>query len=157
MSWLDLDDDLKEALFRIRVKVGGQVVDKDFIPDVEIDQDNLIEEMSKIPAIFAFWSMVLAEQSLNKNVAERKYKRIRSRARDKILKDARTAGYTIRIGDVDELVDGTDEVTKSHAELMVHERILSKVFGIRDALRIKADVLRSLASQKRQEMINSSM
>lgn len=154
MSWLDIDDDLKDLLFRIKVKVGGRVVDKDFVPDIEVDVDNLTEELSKIPATFAFWSMVLAEQTLNKNVSERKYKRVRAQARDKLLKEARNEGYSLKIGDLDELVDGTDEVTRAHAELMVQDRILSKVFGIRDALRIKADVLRSLAAQKRQELMN---
>jgi hypothetical protein len=147
------DQDIANAIVRVRIKLPkNQVVERDFRTDVGINYELLIEQLQEQPSMFAFWSMLLAEQKYLVSQLER-LMRLRSISiTTSARNDANDKGYKLAKHDLDDLVDADDEYCKLWERHATENRTLSKVFGIVDSLRMKSEHLRSLAGFKRQEM-----
>jgi hypothetical protein len=157
MSWFDdnLGNDLARQLIRINVNIDGQIIDRDVRPDVDINYDMLEEELQNISASFSFWAILLAECKKIVAIIERKVKRRRGEVTNLLLNEAKKEGVRLRGTDVKDLIETDDLIEKLEAQLILANRSLSKIFAVVDAMRMKSEMLRSLAGFKKQEMRDS--
>lgn len=154
MSWTEnLDEDLANAVFKVQVKLpSGQVVDRNFKADFDINYDMLEEQLAETPAQLAFFSAVLAEQRFTVKKLERMIARRRAVIAQDANETAKTEGLKLHKYVIDEVVEVDNEIFELQAKLMLEERTLSKLYGFVDSLKGKMESLRSLAGFKRQEM-----
>jgi hypothetical protein len=150
----DIGEDVARTLFKLRVEVDGRIVERDFQPDVIIDYENLEEQLDETPALFAFWSSLLAEGKKQSATLERMIKRRKGEVTKHLLQEAREQGVKLRGSDVEDLIETDDDLNKLEAKLIIANKTLSKLFAIVDAVRMKSEHLRSLAGFKRQEQRN---
>lgn len=152
----DLDKDIKDTLFKIRVKLpGGKTLDHDFSGDFTPEYERLEEQLEETPQMLAFFGAVLSEQKHICNVLELKIARRRAVVSEDARTVARKADMKIAKYVLDEIADGDNELLKLQTELLVSQRTLGKLYYFVDSIRMKTDNLRSLAGFKRQEMRDS--
>lgn len=152
--WDSIDSDLKDIIIKLRIRLSGKEIDRNWTEDLSLDYENLDEDMEKMPSIFAFWSAVLAEARREKNIIEMKLDIRRSKVMDSI-KSIIKEGVKMTNQDKDDLVNVDSDYVKLRTELINVDTTVSKLFGIVDSLKIKADNLRSFSSMKRAELQNS--
>lgn len=150
-QWFDdnIEPDISDTIIRLSVSLGNnKTVNRDFRPDVAIDYDMLVKELEDMPARFAFWATVLAEQRAEVS----KFDRIIKVRRAAIVHELLEGDASIPKWKVDDLVESDEKLIKIETRLIMAKRTESKLFAIVDALRMKSEHLRSLAGFKRQEM-----
>jgi len=152
--WESIDEDLRHIIVKLRIKLSGKEINKNWTEDLSLDYENLDEDMEKMPSVFSFWSAVLAEARREKNILEMKIDIRRSKVMESI-KSLIKEGVKMTNQDKDDLVNVDSDYVKLKTELINVDTTVSKLFGIVDALRIKADNLRSFSSMKRAELQNS--
>ena len=150
----DIPQEIRDTIWRVRTRLPGVGdFEHNFQPDVDVDYDELEVQMEEIPSIFSYASGILADVKTMVSLKKLKLKRARASIVQQIYDDARRNNRNPpRQKDIDDLIESSEEVTKATAELIQAERVESKVFGMVQALRMKAEVLRSLAGFKRQEL-----
>lgn len=153
-QWLDsLDRDIVDTVFKIKIEMpDGKKIIRDFSIDLSIDYDLLEEQLINTPVMFAFISSILSDQKftcakLERQIARRKAKIIEN-AHNQALKD----GIKLHKYVLDELVEVDDEILKWQSKLMLAQKVMGKLYGMLEAMRMKSEHLRSLAGFKRQEM-----
>jgi hypothetical protein len=150
--WFDenVDNDVAEAVIRLKVVLPNRKgeIDRDFRPDVSIDYDDLERQMSVMPSVFAFWSSVLAEQRAEVAKTDRIIKARRALLARKLFDEH----VDIPKWRLEEIIESDSNLTKLETKLIQAKRTESKLFAIVDSLRMKSDMLRSLAGFKRQEL-----
>jgi len=152
----DLDEDIRNTLFKLRVKLpGGKLLEHDFSGDFRPDYETLEEQLEETPQMLAFFGAVLSEQKHACNVLELKIARRRAVVSQNSREEAQKNDMKIAKYVLDEIADGDNELLRLQTELLMHQRTLGKLYHFVDSIRSKADNLRSLAGFKRQEMRDS--
>lgn len=149
--------DIADALIKVEIKLpDNKLIDRDFRPDVLIDYDRLEEQLQDLPGIYAFWSMVLAEQKAIVAKFERAVKRRRGKIVEAI-RDACKEEGTSRppAHEMKEIIEADDKLNELEAALIKSSKLSSKLYAIVGAIRMKSDHLRSLSGFKRYELENS--
>lgn len=157
MNWFDdnIGDDLSKALINIKITLLNGTIERDVRPDILIDYEMLEEQLQNTPAIYSFWSMVLAEGKQQAATFERAVERRKGEVTKELLDEARRAGVKLRGSDVKDLIEADDKLNNLEAKLILANKTLSKLFAVVEALRMKSEHLRSLAGFKRQEQRDS--
>lgn len=150
----NIDPDISKSLIKLKSKLSGKSVTRNWTEDLSLDYDNLDEDMEQIPSILAFWSAVLAEARREKSLNEMKMDIRRSKIL-KSISDNMQEGVKLTVKDKDDIVKVDQEWNKLRAAEIEIDVTISKLFGIVDALKIKADNLRSFSSMKRAELHNT--
>lgn len=151
--YAEIPDEVRDTLFKIRVKIGpSKILEHNFLPDVDVDYDELEAQLEEIPAKYAYVSSILAEQKAIVQMKERMLLRRKALVTDEILQSSREAGISLRVSDVEKLIEKDDVVTKFDADLIMSRKVENKLIGLVTSIRMKSDSLRSLAGFKRQEM-----
>lgn len=156
----DIDDEIYRSVFTLAVKTAnGSKVMKDVSPMFSYDYlsdpsgDELVQAISNISGILAFWSMVLADAKLAVGVAKRKALRQRGKVMQSIIAQARAENVQIpRRQDVEDLIEDDPELNRREAEVLHAEMVESKLLGVVISLRAHAESLRSLAGFKKAEL-----
>jgi hypothetical protein len=149
----NVSTEIADALIRISVKLAdNKVVSRDFRPDLEVNYDQLEEQLSTIPSIYAYWAMVMSEQKMVVGILERKIKRRRAVVAQDIFRSSKQEGISLRGTDVKELIESDEKLEGLEAELLIAQKTSGKLWNIVEALRMKSEGLRSLAGFKKQEM-----
>lgn len=149
-----VDSDIRDIIIRLRVKLNGKEIDKDWTDDLSLDYENLDEDMENIPSIIAFWSAVLAEARKEKSLIDMKMDIRRANVLDSI-KDLIKDGVKFTVQDKENMVNVDQTYITLRSRLINADLAVSKLFGIVDALKVKADNLRSFSAMKRAELHNS--
>lgn len=160
----DVDEDIDKLLMRIKITVGSgksaRTTTKDFTADTTLDYDQLEEQLISLPAIFCWWSQVLAEAKQRVALLERKIKARRGQiTRELLIESKKMAADGTGIGsrgglrqtDIKDLVESDERLIDLDGQLIYASKIASKVFGIIDALKIKSYHLGRLAKTKDDE------
>ncbi len=153
----NISEDIAKALIKVEVKMpSGDIIDKDFKPDILIDYDRLEEQLQDLPAIYAFWSMVLAEQKAVVAKLERSIKRRRGLIVEEIRKACKDEGTSRPPAhEMKELIEADDKLHTLESALIINNKTASKLYAIVGTIRMKSDHLRSLSGFKRFELENS--
>lgn len=150
----NVDPDISEAVIKLRVLLSKKEVTRDWTEDLALDYEDIDTDMEQIPSILAFWSAVLAEARKAKSLIEVKM----DIKRAKILKGVSQhiqEGVKLTVKDKEDIINVDQEFSQLKARLIETDATISKLFGVVDALKIKADNLRSFAAMKRAELTNT--
>lgn len=150
----NIDPDLSEIIIKLNAKLSNKSIDKDWTDDLSLDYENIDNDMENIPSILAFWSAVLAEARREKATIEM-YMDIRKSAVLEKTKEIIREGVKLTVNDKENIVNVDPEFLKYRKRYIDIDATVSKLFGIVDALKVKADNLRSFSSMKRAELHNT--
>lgn len=151
---VNIDPEIANIIITLKVKLSTKEINRDWTEDLSLDYEDIDTDMEEIPSILAFWSAVLAEARKQKSLIEVKMDIRRS----KILKGVRDQakeGIKLTNNDKEDIINIDKDFSQLKARLIEIETSISKLFGIVDALKIKADNLRSFAAMKRAELKNT--
>jgi nitrogenase molybdenum-iron protein alpha/beta subunit len=142
------------------VDVDTFLVDAVSINELEIDR-----EIVEISAQLAYWNHRYADATRAFMVAKVDSKRIRSRRQVEIRTDlerkarlsatetgAKSSARPFTEAQVEALVDGDIEVQEAENDLIDAEVNLKRLSGYCDAIRVKADMVRSISARLRAEL-----
>jgi hypothetical protein len=153
-SWweAEIDDDIAEILIEFNFSLSGKKIHRDWRKDCDISYENLEDDLETAPSIMAFWSAVLAE-------ARKKLKTLELKVdiqRAKVMKSIRPPeGVKLTVADKESIIILDAEYGGLLAQKIQLESTVSKLFGIVDSIKMKADNLSSLAGFKRAELNGS--
>ena len=127
----------------------------DLLPCIDLDIENLVEQMEHLPAQYAFWAAVHSEVKLAVSVAERSLKIRRGLATKEANKQAQDIGVKLSVETIKIIVESDDELKKADMRLSIVQMHSGKLHHMLEALKMKAELARSLAGFKRQELSNN--
>lgn len=127
----------------------------DIVADVDIDYDVVENELSDIPSQFMFWSGVYAEVKLRANYLERVVKSVRGTVYKELIEAQKAEKVKISQEVLKNIVEEDRRIVKAECELHHANMQSSKLYYVVEALRIKADLARTLVSWKREELHRS--
>jgi len=163
MSWYDqIDSEVADAVVRLRAHIGDdRVFERDFRPDIKVDPENLVEQLSETPTMYAFWSSVLAEQKvyvlqLEKAIKRRKAIIVNELVEQSKIMKAQGVGLAVHGGlrkdDIKELLEYDDKLLELDAKYLMSVRVESKIWGVVNGLKMKMEALRTICALRRAEM-----
>jgi len=150
----NIDSELADIIITLNIKLSGKEVTRDWTNDVAIDYEDLDNALEEMPSILSFWSAVLAESRKTLKLLEVKIDIRRSKILES-LKEQMKEGIRLTKDDKDNLVNVDETFVKLRSRHIELEATVSKLFGIVDSLKTKADNIRSMAAIKRAELHNS--
>ena len=146
------------SLFRFKVCIGqkpdgtNNVIEVDMRADLDIDYGAIQMQLEDVPSEFAYWSAIYSEVKLQTGVLERKIKARRGILANKLMQEATSNGLKITDKQIQTLIEGDEELNKLEARLLLMKKHEGKMYFMIEALRMKADNLRSLAGFAKIEM-----
>lgn len=149
-----VDTDISDVVVELNALLSGKKVSKSWVDDLALNYENIDTDMENIPSVIAFWSAVLAEARKERSLIKMKMDIRRS----KILEGTKSLakeGVKLTVSDKENIVCVDPKYMQLHKQEINLEATVSKLFGIVDALKIKADNLRSFAAMKRAELHNT--
>lgn len=148
---------LKESsLFRFVVPLkqrsqGGEKVTVDILPDLDLDYEILEEQMEMLPSQYAFWAAAYSEMRLLVAQAERNLKARKGAAIKEITDEAKDNKTKLSADLVKQIVENDKKLVEADIRLQKFQRTTGKLYHMMEALKMKAELARSLAGFKRQE------
>lgn len=127
----------------------------DLTANVSIDYETVEKSLVDIPAQYAFWCAVYAEAKFRSNLLERVVKTSRALAHDEIVQASLEQNVKLPQDAVKTLIEKDERVNRAEGELAKANMIAAKLYYMIEALRMKADLARSLTSLKRSEQNGS--
>lgn len=118
---------------------------------VALDYDSVERDLDDIPAQFAFWSAVYAEAKYRVNIMERVVKTARATVYDEIIQAGMKEGTRVAVDTMKTLVERDSRVNRAEGDYAQANMIASKLYYMHEAIRMKADLGRTLTSLKRSE------
>lgn len=150
----NIEDDIAQIIIKLKAKLSGKEIDRNWTDDLSLDYENIDDDMEKMPSILAFWSAVLAEARREKSLVEMKMDIRRAKIAES-FKDLLKDGVKLTVQDKENLVNVDSDYSKLRIKFIDIDATVSKLFGIVDAIKVKADNLRSFSAMKRTELSNS--
>lgn len=150
----NVDPELSQIIVELKAFLSGKKVTKNWTDDLALNYENIDSDMEGIPSIIAFWSAVLAEARREKNIIKMKMDIRRSRILEN-TKGLIKEGVKLTVQDKENIVCVDEKYIELQKREIDLDATVSKLFGIVDALKIKADNLRSFSAMKRAELHNT--
>jgi hypothetical protein len=135
---------------RVEKRVPRTIV-VDLLQDLDLDQDIVEQQMEDLPAQYAFWSSVYSEARLVVAQAERILKARRGAVTDLIYNKCVESKVKIPSEQVTRIVENDPELIKADENLSRAQMRCGKMFGMMEALKMKAELAKSLGGFKRAE------
>lgn len=127
----------------------------DMLPTLDLDYDLLENQMQDLPAQYAYWAAAYSEARLQVAIDERRMKAAKGRIIEKIQDEAKRKNIRLSVEQVKAVVEADDEIKKDDMRLATSQMQCGKLFHMMEALKMKAELGRSLAGFKRQELDRS--
>jgi len=151
------------TIFRFEVKLNSvnpetkknTIIEVDILSDLDLDYDLLEEQVQDLPAQYAFWSAVYSEARNMVAVAERAVKVRRAQAIRAVQDDARENKVRFTAEQVKHLIEADAALVKADQKYQEFQMKAGKLYHMVEALKMKAELARSLAGFKRQEQDKS--
>jgi len=150
----NVDSDIADVIIDLRATLSGKKVSKNWVDDLALNYENLDRDMEDIPTVLAFWGAVLAEARKQRGINRMKMDIRRSKVLEG-TKELAKEGIKLTVSDKDNIVNVDQKYMALGTKEIELDATISKLFGIVDALKIKADNLRSFAAMKRAELHNT--
>jgi hypothetical protein len=129
----------------------NRAVKVDIQSHVALDYDTVERSLADIPAELSFWAAVYAEAKYRTNLLERVVKTARAVTHEEVIKAGMKEGVRLAQDSIKVLVEKDDRVNRAEGELAQSHMIASKLYYMVEAIRMKADLGRTLTSLKRTE------
>ena len=145
------------SLFRFKVPLisANKKIEVDILFDLDLDYEILEEQMQDIPAQYAFYAVFYSELRLLVARAERNLKARKGQAVQFITDQAKERGTKL-IGDsIKQIVEADEKLGIADDRLAKVQMLAGKMYHMLEALKMKAELARSLAGFKRQEQEKS--
>jgi hypothetical protein len=136
-------------------KLTYKTIEVDMLPDLDLDYDMLEDQMMRLPAQYAYWAAIYSELKLAVAVAERKLKARKGRVIERITSEASIAKVRLTVEQVKAIAEADSEIRDAELKYEKAQMTCGKIYHTIEALRIKAELARSLAGFKRQEQERS--
>lgn len=150
----NVDGEIHHVIVELKSKLSGKEIKKDWTEDLSLSYEHVDVDMENIPSILAFWCAVLAEARKEKSLIgimiDVKKSKILEGTKD-LIKE----GIKLTVSDKENIICVDPDYIKLRKREIDLDATISKLFGVVDALKIKADNLRSFAAMKRAELHNS--
>lgn len=154
---------VESTVFRFEVKLNSvnpetnknTIIEVDILSDLDLDYDLLEEQVQDLPAQYAFWSAVYSEARNMVAVAERAVKVRRAQAIRAVQNDAQENKVRFTADQVKNLIEADGALVKADKKLQEFQMKAGKLYHMVEALKMKAELARSLAGFKRQEQDKS--
>jgi len=130
-------------------------IEINLMPDVALDYDNVERSLEDIPSQFAYWSAVYAEARLRSNQLERVAKTVKGRVYREITDAQRVEKVKLTQDQIKTIAEDDQRVVDSDNDLNIATMQCTKLYYMVEALKMKADLARTLTSLKREEMNRS--
>lgn len=150
---------VNSTIFKFSVKLNSidpatkknRLVNVDILPDLNLDYDSLEELMQDLPAQYAFWSAIYSECRNMVALAERAVKVRRAQAVRAVQEDAAKNKVRFTAEQVKQLIEADEDLVRADSQLQKFQMQAGKLFHMLEAIKMKAELSRSLAGFKRQE------
>lgn len=150
------------TLFRFKIKLQARSEEDskdtinevivDLLPDLDLDYDRLEEQLSALPAQYAYWAAVYSELRLNVAIAERKLKARRGRVMEMIQKEARENNVKLNEFTLRTIIESDKRLNEAEVKFLLAQMHSGKLYHMLEALKMKSDLGRSLLGLKKQEL-----
>jgi hypothetical protein len=152
----------KTTLFKFNVKLQvkeygedgkahNKVLTVDLLPDLDLDYEILEQQIQDIPSQYAFWSTVFSEVKMGVAIAERQYKMRLGEAMEEITDRYAQNGLKPTAEVIKRIVEKDTELVKADLELQKAHMKAGKLYHMLEALKLKAELARTLAGFKKNE------
>ncbi len=137
-------------------KTQRKRIEVDILPDLDLDYEIIDKQMAELPAQYAFWSAVYSEVRLGAAIAERKLKARRAEIANLINAEYRREIQKAPAAELVKLLVESDprlneaEMSFQHAQMQT-----GKLYHMLEALKMKAELARSLLGLKKQDRDNT--
>lgn len=167
-KWIrdNIDDDvLHTSIFKFEVTTDIKIpqadgsnifktVTVDAMPDANLDEDRLEEELAFAPSQYQFYHGLYSTLRYQSTVAQLSIKAKKRNLTATILEQYRENGVKLTQDQLDYLVSGDPDIIKLEKAHATLERGIGKLFGLLHSLDMKSDNGRSLLASKRRSMEN---
>lgn len=166
-SWIEanLPTELASStLFRFNVKLQATELDQetgrqkrrqievDILPDLDLDYAIVETQLEEMPAQYAFWASVYSEVRLGVAVAERKLKARKAEVTRLVTDEyKREAGKAPAADVVKTIVEADVRLNEAEMAFQHAQMQAGKLYNMLEALKMKAELARSLLGLKKQE------
>ena len=137
------------------IKNINKMIVVNLVPDVRLSYDDVEKSLEDIPSQYAYWSAVYAETKLRVNQLERSVKTVRGRIYREINDAQRVEKVRINADSMKHIVEDDSRLVAAESDLNIATMQCQKLYYMVEALRMKADLARTLTSLKREEMNRS--
>lgn len=145
-------DILDSTIFRFQINLpDGRTIQVDLTKDIDIDYDNLEDQMSDLPAMFTFWSCIYSELKYVVITTERRIRARRGVLYDEATTQARIHSVKLTETQIKVIADADETLNSLEAELAMFQKHTGKLYFMVEALKMKSELVRSLAGFKRQD------
>ncbi len=130
-------------------------IEVDILPDLDLDLDIIESQMQDLPAQYSFWASVYSEARLAVAVAERKLK-----ARKAEVTKIVTQEYLKEVGKpppekvLMQIVEADKRLNEAEMSFQYAQMQSGKLYHMIEALKMKAELARSLLGLKKQDRDN---
>jgi hypothetical protein len=132
-----------------------KTLEVDMLPDLDIDYEMLEYQLCEIPAQYAFWAAIYSELKLGVAIAERKLKARKGKVVERITSEAALAKIRLTSDQVKAIAEADTEIRDAEMRYEKAQMHCGKVYHMIEAIKLKAELARSLAGFKRQEQERS--
>lgn len=136
-------------------KVTYKSIEVDMLPDLDIDYEMLQEQLTEIPSQYAFWAAIYSELKLGVAIAERKLKARKGKVIDRITSEAAKGKVRLTSDQVKAIAEADSDLRDAELKFERAQMHCGKVYHMIEAIKLKAELARSLAGFKRQEQERS--
>ena len=126
-------------------------IEVDLLPDLDLDYEILEQQMQDIPAQYAFWSSVYSEVRMGVAMAERKLKMRYGQAYERIQNSFADSKVKPTLEVIKRVVEKDADIAKADMEYQKLQMQSGKLYHMLEAIKMKAELARSLAGFKRNE------
>lgn len=136
-------------------KLRNKILTVDLLPDLDLDYEILEDQIQDIPAQYAFWSTVFSEVKMGVAVAERQYKMRLGEAMEEITEKFSKNGLKPTAEVIKRIVEKDAELVRADLELQKAQMKAGKLYHMLEALKLKAELARTLSGFKKNEGLHS--
>ncbi len=130
-------------------------IEVDILPDLDLDLDIIESQMQDLPAQYSFWATVYSEVRLGVAVAERKLKARKAEVTKLVTKE-----YVQEVGKpppekiLTQIVEADKRLNEAEMAHQHAQMQAGKLYHMIEALKMKAELARSLLGLKKQDRDN---
>ena len=145
------------TLFKFKVTLpNGISTEVSMFPDIDVDYDILEQQLQDIPAQYTYWAALYSEMKSMVAIAERKVKSRKGECIEEVLESFRKEELKPpSVEQVKSIAEKDKELQKLDVKLALIQKHVGKMWHMVEALKLKSEVLRSLAGFKRQEKLEN--
>lgn len=147
--------------FKVRLQVpetrdDGKIQFKeivvDLLPDTVLDYENLDQQLTEIPSMYAFWASVYSEVKMGVAIAERKVKMRYAKVYELIQQEYIENGIRPTAEVMKRVVEKDAELARLEIEYQKAQMQAGKLYHMVEMIRMKSELARSMCGIRRAEM-----